>query len=256
MPEETPIQQVRAHWHALIGGLAGRSDARPCPLRAAFVDSRGLHAADFRLATRAWFVGAGVWVRSTEISGPGGTWIVNLGVFSPSHRWAALQFELVIIRDRLMVLICDAIDPNGEFVGPNFSPDAQLSPRTSERPGWCDRLISAGALWSTPASEPAVATVLPVIAVCTRFLHAQLDLEPPAWTEEQRQTRTRFFSRMCDGFREHNPSRRFLRSVFGEELTEQYIDDLLFPDSLARGEVPSPLTFPPEIAAAKRQLRT
>jgi len=131
----------------------------------------------------------------------------------------------------LMVTILDASDDKGQFVGPALSPDPAALPPTTQRPGWCEGLISAGALWSTPASAQSVAAVAPLFATYTSWLDAELGSSAgPVLAPEAATARVRYFARLCEHFRQHEPSRPFLRTAFGEAWAEQYITSFLFPD--------------------------
>jgi len=214
--------------------LAAAAGLTPVRLPAAIAEARS-ERGGAHLRSHAWAGTAIDSLRITTITDNAGTIITNIGLFpAPTSALPLIQAETVILRGKLFLTILDATLPPGEpWQFATTPPETLLAslqhpllPPSPDRPEWCRDLISAAAIWTRPNTAEAIAPAAEAEAL---LLQWSLDLlQSASQASNFQHTREAFLRALREQFIVNEPSRAYLKNVFGAEWAEHYIREFLF----------------------------
>ncbi|PON15966.1 hypothetical protein C2W62_20975 [Candidatus Entotheonella serta] len=221
--------------------LAATCGMQPEVVPADFMHRSSQHSQNpLDLVSYAWTSETIYRMRLTEIFGPPGTHIVNIGIFPHvTSILPLMQLELLVIKQRLLLLIIDALLPPTLYWSLDTeSPSQALQrlattyntlPLTNKRDEWTQFVISNDAIWSRPntteAITPACEAVIAFFAWCATIIRTD---QGQRLSADQTAQRICFMHRFRTIWLDNEPSRPYLSSMFGAEWAERYMSEFLF----------------------------
>lgn len=178
------------------------------------------------------------YARFADIANDSETYILNVAVFpKPGLNCPLIEAELVILRGKLFLYLLEinslgvpVIDQKKhDHFFHDFLNQYPALTNVDDIPDWANQIMSSHFVWSRPNTEEAIEQAFDSLEKFYALSTETLNQTAEKLTAEETKIQKKQLEQYIDVYLKEVPSRPFLKMMFGDEWTEKYLEEFVFP---------------------------
>jgi len=178
------------------------------------------------------------YARFADIANESETYILNVAVFpKPGLNCPLIEAELVILRGKLFLYLLEinslevpVIDQekHDQFFQEFLNQYPSLK-NVDDIPDWAHQIMSSHFVWSRPNTEEAIEEAFESLGKFYELSADTMNQNAKKLSAEETAVQKKNLEQYIDVYLKEVPSRPFLKMMFGDDWTEKYLEEFVFP---------------------------